>query len=399
MKTTYAYAIGEQDFANLRKDDCLYIDKTMYIEKILLQKNRYYFLARPRRFGKSLFLSTLQYFFEGRRDLFKGLYIDSIAWDWTSYPVLHLDLNRERYLNTMTLEEVLEKNFREWEAKFGIEQLDTNPALRLGTIIAEAHRRTGKQVVILVDEYDKPLVSNLNVKENFDHDRVLLATLYSNFKSSAEHIRLVFLTGVSRFSRLSIFSDLNNLNDISFDNEFADICGITEKELLRDLRPGIEALADKKKISFEEACHLLKRTYDGYRFAEDGSDIYNPWSLLSCMQKQRVGQFWNQTGLPTVIAEVLRKANMDLERVFNSRCPLDTLAGMDLTNPDPTALMYQTGYLTIKNYDSSTDIVTLGIPNEEVSKGLFHSSETYRYGSPGRGPHIIRPYGYSYRNP
>lgn len=223
-----------------------------------------------------------------------------------------------------------------------------------------------------MDEYDKPLVSNLNVKENFDHDRVLLATLYSNFKSSAEHIRLVFLTGVSRFSRLSIFSDLNNLNDISFDNEFADICGITEKELLRDLRPGIEALADKKKISFEEACHLLKRTYDGYRFAEDGSDIYNPWSLLSCMQKQRVGQFWNQTGLPTVIAEVLRKANMDLERVFNSRCPLDTLAGMDLTNPDPTALMYQTGYLTIKNYDSSTDIVTLGIPNEEVSKGLFN---------------------------
>ncbi|MDE5814056.1 MAG: AAA family ATPase, partial [Muribaculaceae bacterium] len=216
------YAIGDQDFKSLREGGYLYIDKTSYIEKIL-EGSKYYFLARPRRFGKSLFLSTLRYFFEGRRELFKGLYIDSTDWDWESYPVLHLDLNRDRFQEKGILDGVLDNLFKGWEARYGVVNTADQLSSRFENIIEAAHEKTGKQVVILVDEYDKPLVGNLNKDDNFEHYRAKLAGLYSNFKSSAEHIRLVFLTGVSRFSKLSVFSDLNNLKDISFSEEFADI--------------------------------------------------------------------------------------------------------------------------------------------------------------------------------
>ncbi|MDE5996664.1 MAG: AAA family ATPase, partial [Muribaculaceae bacterium] len=208
------YAIGDQDFKSLREGGYLYIDKTVYIKKIL-DGSKYYFLARPRRFGKSLFLSTLRYFFEGRRELFKGLYIDSTDWDWEPYPVLHLDLNRNKFEEKDILDGVLDSLFKGWEVKYGVTDIAEQLSSRFENIIKAAHEKTGKQVVILVDEYDKPLVGNLNKADNFEHYRTKLASLYSNFKSSAEHIRLVFLTGVSRFSKLSVFSDLNNLNDIT----------------------------------------------------------------------------------------------------------------------------------------------------------------------------------------
>ena len=366
------YPIGEQDFKNVRDGGFVYIDKTSFIETIIKEGGKYYFLARPRRFGKSLFLSTLRYFFEGRRELFDGLHIGFSDWDWKEYPVLRLDLNRERYIEPDKLDDVLDKIFRDWESKYEIDVKDINPAQRFETIIQAAHNKTGRQVVVLVDEYDKPLVSNLSNEENFEIYRAKLASLYSNFKSSAEHLRLVFMTGVSRFSKLSIFSDLNNLNDITFDNNYADVCGITESELLENFGTGIEQLAHEEDTTFEGAFYLLKENYDGYRFAPKGSEIYNPWSLLNCLAKKSMGYYWNDTGMPNLLAESLKRIGADLKKTFDTYCREDELKGLDLQNPMPIPLLYQTGYLTIKDYNRKLRQYRLGIPNKEVKSGLFN---------------------------
>lgn len=384
MVDPLVYPIGEQDFKFLRETGCIYIDKTSYIKKIISPGSKYYFLARPRRFGKSLFLSTLRYFFEGEQKLFKGLDIDHINWNWVPYAVLRIDLNVERYDKPGKLDAVLNNLFNEWDVKYDVKLKTDDLSSRFRNIIKAAHENSGRPVVILVDEYDKPLVANLDKEDLYDHYRAKLSTLYSNFKSSAEHIRLVFLTGVSRFSKLSIFSDLNNLNDITFDNDFADICGITERELHANLQIGIEAFAEKRHLTFNEALYELKRNYDGYRFAEDGSEIYNPWSLLCCLSKKTIANYWNQTGLPTILGEALKRVNANLEEILNTQCDIDTLEGMDLNSPDPLALLYQTGYLTIKHYDDRTLFFTLGIPNREVKEGLAKSLLPY-YVSVKRG--------------
>ncbi len=365
------YAIGQQDFSVLRMDGAIYVDKTEYIYKIVNSNSKYFFLARPRRFGKSLFLSSLRYFFEGRRELFKGLYIDSTDWDWEPYPVLRLDLNTDRYAEQGKLNIVLESLFSEWERKYEVETIREDYGQRFREIIKTAHEKTGRKVVILVDEYDKPLVGNLNKKENFEHYRLALASLYSNFKSSAEHIRLVFLTGVSRFSKLSVFSDLNNLTDITFSDQYADICGITEKELLDYFQEGIAKLAAKAGVDYEKAVKKLKRSYDGYRFAAGGSDIYNPWSVLNALDNSKINTYWNDTGYPLIVMESLKRIDADLEEAFNVSCRESSLKGQDLLNPDPTALLYQTGYITIKRYNPRTETYRLGIPNEEVKRGLY----------------------------
>ena len=361
----------------LREGGAVYVDKTSYISKILESNSQYYFLARPRRFGKSLFLSTLRYFFEGRRELFHGLHIDSEDWDWQSYPVLRLDLNINRYDEPGRLDGILDNYFNNWENAYGVTSKSTELSSRFENIIEAAHEHTGLPVVILVDEYDKPLVVNLNHDVNFEHYRSRLASLYSNFKSSAEHIRLVFMTGVSRFSKLSVFSDLNNIVDITFSDEYADIYGITEQELHENFKGGIEKLAVYEDCTADEAVVLLKQNYDGYRFARNGSEIYNPWSLLNCLNESYIGNYSNQTGMPTIIAEALKRVDTDLENIFNTECELDILIGLDLLNPDPVALLYQTGYLTIKNYDRSLRTVVLGIPNREVKEGLMKTLLPY----------------------
>lgn len=372
MEIEDRYPIGQQNFKELRKGNAYYIDKTTFIERIVKSQSKYYFLARPRRFGKSLFLSTLEYFFKGERELFKGLHIDSIDWRWEEYPVFRLDLNTDKYADQGILDGVINRLFRNWEKKYEVEVKDTDYSQRFSTILEAAHEKTGRQAVILVDEYDKPLIGNLNKDENFEHYRKKLASIYANFKSSAEHIRLVFLTGVSRFSKLSVFSDLNNLNDISFDDAYADICGITEKELFETFKEGIEALAAKRKESYAETCCRLKLNYDGYRFAPEGSDIYNPWSVLNCLSKGRIGGYWNATGAASIIAEALHDADVNIEETLNSEWSLDRLAGLDLRNANPTALLYQTGYLTISDYNVLTGDVRLKVPNNEVRKGLFN---------------------------
>lgn len=370
-KTTYP--IGEQDFRSLRKDGCAYIDKTPYIAKILEDKNKYFFLARPRRFGKSLFLSTLRYFFEGERELFSDLYIDSVKGiDWQPYPVLHLDLNNGEYADPENLDNWVGVLLSEWEKEYGLDRLDSDISSRFYKVIKGAHEKTGRQVVILVDEYDKPLVKNLNKEaKEFEVFREKLTALYSNFKTCAAHIKLVFLTGVSRFSKLSVFSGLNSLRDITFANEYADICGITEAEMSVNFKEGIGNLAEEYGISFDEACARLKRNYDGYRFAATGSDIYNPWSLLNCLADRKIANYWNYSGVPTIVVEALRKVGGNLENFINVSCTEDELMGFDLLDPKPIALMYQTGYLTIKDYRQRSGRYRLGIPNNEVKKGFF----------------------------
>ncbi|MDE7161074.1 MAG: ATP-binding protein [Muribaculaceae bacterium] len=371
------YPIGEQDFRSLREGGYVYVDKTMFIQKLVDSGTKYCFLARPRRFGKSLFLSTLKYFFEGQRELFKGLYIDTVNHDWESRPVLYLDLNSDRYAEPGKLDGVLDRLLREWEEKYAVEVKDSDFAQRFATVIARAHEMTGRQVVILVDEYDKPLVGNLNKDRNFEHYRSRLASLYSNFKSGADHIRLVFLTGVSRFSKLSVFSDLNNLEDITFLDAYSDICGITERELTDNFHHGIRAFADANGLNDEEAVATLKDNYDGYRFAWRGSDIYNPWSVLNCLKQSVVAYYWNETGLPTIIAESLKRVNADLEKTLDTFCSDKDLKGFDLLNPNPAALLYQTGYLTIKQYIPRLKRYRLGIPNKEVRAGLLDTLLPY----------------------
>lgn len=369
MNRTDIYPIGQQDFKTLRQGGAVYVDKTRFVEKIVTSKSQYYFLARPRRFGKSLFLSTLKYFFEGEKELFEGLGIAAHNQEWTKLPVLHLDLNNGEYTNPENLDKWIGTLLDDWERKYNVASSDADISSRFYKVIKAAYEKTGQQVVILVDEYDKPLVKNLN-KDNFEAYREKLTALYSNFKTCAEHIRLVFMTGVSRFSKLSVFSGLNNLNDITFDNDYADICGITEAELFSQLKPGIRLLADKYRLTFDEMRSLLKQNYDGYRFAEEGSDIYNPWSVLNCLSKKKIENYWNDTGIPTIIAESLVNINADLSEIFNSYCYESDLKGLDLLAPDPLALMYQTGYLTIKDFDLHSGIYRLGVPNREVEDGL-----------------------------
>ena len=370
MKAAVKYPIGQQDFKTLRELGYIYVDKTGFIEP-LVNGGQYYFLARPRRFGKSLFLSVLKYFFEGDRALFKGLYADTMEWDWKPYPVLRMDLSTDRFTEPDRLNVALDDIFTQWEDKYEVKYKSDHLSVRFRNIIKSAFEKTGQRVVILVDEYDHPLVGNLNDEGNFKHYREALSGLYSNFKSCADYIRLVFLTGVSRFSKLSIFSDLNNLKDITFTDEFSDICGITEKELKQNFQSGIEFISKKNSFSYEKTCSVIKENYDGYRFAITGSDIYNPWSVLNAMNDGRIQNYWNHTGMPTIIAEALKKIDADLEDVFNTHCDIDTLSGLDLQSMDPLALLCQTGYLTIKNYDSSTGLFTLGIPNKEVTAGIF----------------------------
>ncbi|MDE6547940.1 MAG: ATP-binding protein [Muribaculaceae bacterium] len=371
MEESRAYPIGQQNFRELRENGCIYVDKTSFVEKIANNGSQYWFLARPRRFGKSLFLSTLEYFFKGERELFHGLFINGTNWNWQAYPVLRLDLNVDKYKKKGLLDKVLDNYFSKWEQLYGVEEVAETYSLRLGNIIEAAHKKTGCKVVILVDEYDKPLVGNLDNDENFEHYREQLASVYSNFKSSAEHIKLVFLTGVSRFSKLSVFSDLNNLRDITFSEDFADICGITEPELHQYFKGGIDSLAANYGTTYDEMCIMLKEYYDGYRFAKKGSDIYNPWSLLGALADKSISNYWSRTGDPSIVVEPLKHLDVDLERTLNSRFRFRTLEGMDLKNADPTALLYQAGYLTIKHYDFRTDTVSLGVPNKEVKEALF----------------------------
>lgn len=365
--------MGDQSFPSLREGGYVYVDKTQYIEKIL-EKGQYFFLGRPRRFGKSLFLSTLKCFFQGRRELFKGLYADTMDWDWQPRPVLYIDFNLGSYRGeNKDLVSLLENLLSKWEEKYGIEKVGKSHGVRFGNVIEAAYKKTGKKVVVLVDEYDKPLVNNLNDPEGFEKYRNILYGFYSNFKSSADYLQLVFLTGVSRFGKLSIFSGLNNIRDISFDNQFSAICGITESELLKNFKTGLQEFADSKGLTYEEGLATVKKWYDGYHFCDRSEDIYNPFSLLWFLDSQKFSNYWMTSGgKPTILYESLKNYNGDLSQLLNSKCSQETLLGIEFGDKRPLALFYQTGYLTIKDYDEENNIYTLGLPNFEVKRGFMN---------------------------
>ena len=367
------YPIGQQSFEMLRNGGFLYVDKTMYIDKIV-NGSQYYFLGRPRRFGKSLFLSTLKAFFEGKRELFKGLYADSMEWDWEPYPVIYLDLNNQQFKDDSdfsNLDIIVDETLKVIEQRWGIVPTQKDLSARFASLIRQVSEKSGKGVVILVDEYDKPLVNNLNQNERFETYRNKLAALYSNFKSSADYIRLVFLTGVSRFGKLSVFSGLNNISDISFTRQFAGICGISEEELTENFQEGIKALAEENERTLEEEILELKRWYDGYHFSKKSPDIYNPFSILQVLAYRNYSNYWISSGKPTLLAEQLKNTETDLKEVIHTICNENTLNALDIDNISIEALLYQTGYLTIKSYNKSFSLFHLGIPNEEVKQGFF----------------------------
>ena len=367
--TEIKYPVGIQTFETIRREGYLYIDKTSYIARLL--KGQYFFLSRPRRFGKSLFLSTLESYFLGRRDLFKGLAIDSLSEDWDPHPVMHLDLSPRQYLSKESLIQELNANLEIWEELYGNEKRDRAIEERFAYVIRRAYEKTGKRVVILVDEYDKPLLSAIDNPSLAEEYRGILKAFYSNLKSMDRYIRFAMLTGVARFSKVSIFSDLNNLNDISFVDDYAGICGITTEEMSKYFLEGIHHLAEKSELSPAEIEKELKRRYDGYHFTEKSPDIYNPYSMMKVFENKRMDSYWFDSGTPRYLVKLIEKGEWKLRNIAPTEIDSMVLTTAGITTANPIPVFFQSGYLTIKDYDPVFKTYLLDYPNEEVKEGFL----------------------------
>ncbi|MDE7350097.1 MAG: AAA family ATPase [Muribaculaceae bacterium] len=365
------YPVGMQTFSKIIEEGYVYVDKTHYI-KPLLSQGQFIFMSRPRRFGKSLLLSTLEAYFEGRRDLFKGLAADSDALDWTPSPVLHFDLNTGKYSDPMGLEKRLIRHLENHERKHDITpRNDDDVALRFENLIAAVHEKTGRKVVILIDEYDKPLLDIEENKELYEKNQRMLKSFFGNLKSMDRYIRFAFITGVARFSRVSIFSDLNNLNDISLVDDYADICGWSEKELTDYFTPGIRTLAEKRKEDFDTTLRELRGYYDGYMFTDEGSRLYNPYSILKALTNKRIDPYWFDSGTPTFLARRIKNMRIFPPDINGKTCSRKELIAVGLNDRNPIPLMFQTGYLTIGDYIPETNRYRLRFPNQEVESGFY----------------------------
>lgn len=364
------YPIGIQNFEKIRKDGYFYIDKTALIYQ-LVKAGSYFFLSRPRRFGKSLLISTLEAYFEGKRELFNGLAIEKLEKDWVKRPVLHLDLNTEKYETPESIENILNNTLCQWEKVYGTEPSETSLPLRFKGIIQRAAEKTGHRVAILVDEYDKPMLQAIGNEDLQQAFRKTLQAFYSVIKTMDGYIKFAFLTGVTKFGKISVFSALNNLMDLSMWNDYVALCGITEQELYDNFDDGINELAQAQRMTYEEACAKLKTSYDGYHFTEDSIGIYNPFSLLNTFAKRKFGNYWFETGTPTYLVELLKIHNYDLHLMSHVETDEDTLNSIDSSSTDPIPVIYQSGYLTIKGYDRRFEIYRLGFPNREVEEGFM----------------------------
>ena len=363
------YPIGIQSFENIRKEGYLYVDKTALVYQ-LVQTGKYYFLSRPRRFGKSLLLSTLQAYYEGKKELFEGLAMASLEKDWKTYPVLLLDLNAQRYDSVDSLTSILNDTLCEWERLYGTQESETTLSLRFKGIIQRAAEKTGRNVVVLIDEYDKPMLQAIHNKELQSSYRNILKAFYGVLKSKDAYLQFALLTGVTKFSKVSVFSDLNNLMDISMDNRYATICGITEQELVTDLGEYIRDLSETLQMSYEDLLRELQERYDGYHFVENSEGLYNPFSLLNTFARKKLGNYWFETGTPTYLVELLKENHYPLEHLTYEQATADTLTGIDTVDSSPIPVLYQSGYLTIKDYDPEFETYTLGFPNKEVEEGF-----------------------------
>ena len=363
------YPIGIQNFEDLRRKGFVYVDKTAHVFD-LADTGKYYFLGRPRRFGKSLLISTMEAYFLGKRELFKGLAMEELEEEWNVYPVLHLDLNTGTYDSVQSLTDLLNKCLVQWEKIYGTDASETSPSLRFMGIIQRAFEKTGMQAVILIDEYDKPLLMNFNNPGLQDELRKELKAFYSVLKTQDQYIRFAFLTGVTKFGKVSVFSDLNNLQDISMSANYADICGITEKEIHQYFEPSIHELAEARGMTYEQALARLKLQYDGYHFEHDTPGVYNPFSLLNTLKEKAFKDYWFETGTPTYLVDMLQTSGWDVSRLRNEELPAMHIKSIDMAPRNPVPLLYQSGYLTIKGYDEEFQTYRLGFPNKEVENGF-----------------------------
>ena len=371
------YPIGIQNFEKIRKEGYVYVDKTALIHR-LATTGTYYFLSRPRRFGKSLLVSTIEAYFKGKKELFKGLALEQLEKDWAQYPVLHLDLNGSKYMYPEDLVVLLSQHLDNWEKEYCITVRYNDLEARFRDVIVAAYEKTGKQVVILIDEYDKPIVNNLDKKELADYYRAALQGFYGVIKSMGEQTKFCFLTGVSKIGKLSVFSTLNNLTDISMEPEYSDICGISENDLHKYFEDSVAELADANRLSINECYKKLKDMYDGYHFSEDSDGMYNPFSLLNTLRSRKFKEYWFETGTPTLLVNVMKQTSFDVTTLSdNVVVPAAKLNGMqDIVNK-PVSLFFQTGYLTIKEYDSEYNEYRLGFPNDEVKNGFLNFIYSY----------------------
>ena len=367
------YPIGIQTFEEIRKEDKFYIDKTEYVYRMTHTDGTYFFLSRPRRFGKSLLVSTFKSYFEGKKELFEGLAIEKLEKEWNEYPVLHFDLSKGKHMEKEQLNRYLLDIIEKQEARFDCKSNRIDVNIRLDDLINTVYQKTGKQVVVLIDEYDAPLLDVAHKKEKLEELRNTLCNFYSPLKGNESKIRFLFMTGITKFSSFSIFSELNNITNISMDEPYAGICGITKEELLTQMSDDIDALAEHLELSREETIQELKDHYDGYHFTWPSPDVFNPYSLLNCFADGRMDDYWFGSGTPTYLIEKMREFHVLPSQLGRVRAKAASFDAATERMTSLTPLLYQSGYLTIKDYEKKIDVYTLDFPNKEIEVGLFDS--------------------------
>ncbi|MBO5173021.1 MAG: ATP-binding protein [Prevotella sp.] len=365
------FPIGIQQFEKLREEDWAYVDKTVHIFN-LVQGGTCYFLSRPRRFGKSMLLSTLEAYFQGKKHLFKGLAIEQLETEWAEHAVLHIDLNAKPFQKVEDLYDLLNDQLTIYEKMYDSVAVDKSPEGRLRQLIRAAKQKTGRNVVVLVDEYDKPILQAIGNEELQTEFRNALKAFYGVLKSADGDLRFAMLTGVTKFSKVSVFSDLNNLNDISMDDRYNEICGISQQELHDVFDEEIGKLAVANEQSKEEAYETLRQRYDGYHFCPNASGMYNPFSVLLALQKREYGSFWFSTGTPTYLVQLMKEADLNPYALSGYEASASELDSIQISVDNPIAVLYQSGYLTIKGYDSRFKVYTLDYPNDEVKEGFVN---------------------------
>ncbi len=368
------YPIGIQTFSEIRKGDYLYVDKTECVYRMTHADAKYMFLSRPRRFGKSLLASTLHAYFEGKKELFEGLAIANMEIEWEQYPVLHFDMSMGKHMDKDALNRYLHNMLQNNELRLGIKTRDVEDTnVRFTNLIMDIYHQTGKQVVVLIDEYDAPLLDVVHEEKDLPVLRNVMRNFYSPLKACDPYLRYVFLTGITKFSQLSIFSELNNIKNISMEREYADICGITEEEIKRHMKEGMDELADKLQVTHDEVLDALKENYDGYHFTWPSPDVYNPYSLLNAFSDGRLNSYWFGSGTPTYLIEMLRKYNVLPSEIGGIEAMAADFDAPTEQMESIVPLLYQSGYITIKNGDPQMEIYLLDIPNKEVRVGLMRS--------------------------
>ena len=367
------YPVGIQTFENIREGNYLYIDKTKYIVDFRNKGMKYVFLSRPRRFGKSLFASTLQAYFDGRKELFTGLAIADYEKEWVKHPVLHFDMSGAKHFDAESLKGYLDFILLPYEEIYGKGESEDTPNKRLEGVVKRAYKQTGKKAVVIIDEYDAPLLDVVHEKENLNDLSLIMQNFYSPLKKLDPYLEFCFLTGITKFPQLSIFSELNNLDNISMYDQYSAICGISQTELTTVMKRDVEGLGKALGMSYDECLEALRNYYDGYHFSENSEDVFNPFSLIKALNAQKIGSYWFGSGTPTFILKQLEKFNVNLTTLDGQDVLLSSFDQSPEEMTDALPLLYQSGYLTIKKYDPMFRQYTLGIPNKEVRDGLLNS--------------------------